>query len=188
MDRERVHKTSSLDEDYFDWLYGLVWSPEVRNPARSYRALAAQLYETRFVWSVRNDDNRAQDGIELRDEYLEEVREYAPYTWKRMDCSVLEMLVALARHTAFQSYGEPDMWMWKFLEHMGLRQYNDAVTDRDRFNDIKEIVERFLDRRYSSDGSGGGIYPLRNAEKDQRKVELWYQMAAYLLEDEALHI
>jgi hypothetical protein len=46
---------------------------------------------------------------------------------------------------------------------------------------ISDIVDRVTDRRYATNGAGG-LFPLQNAEQDQRKIELWYQANAYLLE------
>ena len=39
-----------------------------------------------------------------------------------------------------------------------------------------------VERRYKRSGEGG-LFPLKNAAKDQRKVEIWYQLSSYLLEN-----
>jgi hypothetical protein len=54
---------------------------------------------------------------------------------------------------------------------------------------VDEILERVIGRTYRPDGRGG-FFPLRYAEKDQREVELWYQLNAYveLLQDELVPI
>ena len=39
-----------------------------------------------------------------------------------------------------------------------------------------------LAREYSDNGHGG-LFPLKNPKKDQRKVEIWYQMTEYINEN-----
>ena len=68
---------------------------------------------------------------------------------------------------------------------MELRQYNDNVYH----SRIGEIIDETLDmicaRTYGRNGYGG-LFPLHKATSDQTKVEIWYQMAAYLSEHEQL--
>ena len=52
-------------------------------------------------------------------------------------------------------------------------------------NDVEKLLERvkkFLNREYDKDGTFG-LFPLKNPKKDQRKVEIWYQMMAYIIEN-----
>ena len=46
---------------------------------------------------------------------------------------------------------------------------------------IDDILDTLIWRTYEYDGIGG-FFPLTNAEEDQTKVEIWYQMAAYINE------
>lgn len=62
-----------LDEQYLKWLYRQVASSKYRNPARTYWSLLRQLYTTEFVWTVPNDDNRVEDGRDLRYEFLKKL-------------------------------------------------------------------------------------------------------------------
>ncbi len=52
--------------------------------------------------------------------------------------------------------------------------------------EIDDILERLIWRQYQEDGQGG-FFPLAWPEQDQREVELWYQMNAYLAENEDPH-
>ena len=61
-----------------------------------------------------------------------------------------------------------------------------------QFEHWKACILRFMSRKYDANGSGGGLFPLRNwvagVSKDQRKVSIWYQMNTWLdenLDDEA---
>ena len=44
------------------------------------------------------------------------------------------------------------------------------------------ILNKIIDRGYSRRGVGG-LFPLKYSKNDQRKVELWYQMHSYLIEN-----
>lgn len=179
----------TLDAVYFEWLYKKIGVVSERNPNRSYWKLARLLYQMPFYWVVANDDNREADGKDLRVEFIDECDiQDVEVNWLQIDCSVLEMLVALAHRAAFTSTtsGEAGDWFRIFLDNLKLRQYNDARYDEDAEPKIQRIIERLVDRTYSSKGVGG-LFPLENAEDDQRKVEMWAQLSAYLAEAESIH-
>ena len=172
----------SLDQRYFEWLYQKVAPLNDRNPAHTYFHLLEQLYKREFVSRVPNDDNRAEDSRELRWEFLgeydipEEIRH-----WAMMDASMLEVFIALGERMAFSSEGAPSYWFWHVLDNLGLMEFQDAYyTDR-AYAIIEGILDRVIHRTYSPNGQGG-MFPLRHPRGDQRHVELWYQMSAYLLE------
>lgn len=171
-----------LDEQYFTWLYSQVGSVRLRNRNRTHWSLLKQLYETEFVWFVPNDDNRVEDGRDLRLEFLDsEGIDKASSDWLHMGCSMLEMLIGLSRRLAFEDDGEPRSWFWHLIDTLELTEYNDNNYDYLVAQHVEETLHRVIYRRYRADGVGG-LFPLRHAEEDQRNVELWYQMSAYLLE------
>lgn len=172
----------ALDELYFTWLYGQVADPEIEEPSLTYWQLLKQLFTTEFVWRVHNDENRLQDGKALRLEFIRsQALDGVDPEWMNIGCSVLELMVGLARHLAFLADGEPPFWFWQITENLGLRRYTDDVIDEDIETDIKLILEHLIERRYQYDGRGG-FFPLKHPSRDQRGVELWYQMSAYVLE------
>jgi len=173
----------TLDDLYFEWLYGQVASVKNRNPSRSYWKLFRQLYSKRFVWFVGNDDNRALDGLELRYEFLDETGVEVDASWMTLECSILEMLIALARRVAFESEGSPVGWFGTFLENLEINRYTDDIYEVSIAEEVNDTLDRLNDRTYSYEGVGG-LFPLRNADRDQRTIEIWYQMSAYLLEGE----
>ena len=88
----------TLDDQYLTWLYSQTGSVRLRNKARTHWSLLRQLYSKEFVWLVPNDDNRVEDGRDLRYEFLHETgHTRASREWLAMGCSFLEMLVALSR-------------------------------------------------------------------------------------------
>lgn len=174
-----------LDELYLTWLYHQVGSIKLRNPARTFWSLFRQLHITEFVWIVPNDDNRVEDGRDLRQEFIQQERiDDVDRDWMELGCSMLELLIGLSRVLAFEAEGEPRDWFWTLIENLGLEEMNDrtyrsAPDVAERI--ICETANRVIWRTYSPDGRGG-LFPLDHPEHDQRDVEIWYQLNAYLLE------
>jgi len=184
--RERIND-SKLVDDYFRWLCELVG---LEDPVEttSYKALMKQLYSTEFYWTVPNDDNRSSDGIDLRGKFADD-NWYESYEDIDGPCKVLEMLIALAIRWDGDIMYDPDKgdrsvgWFWVLIKNLRL----DKCVDEDfgdcwSNGDVDHILTRFMDRDYKRNGIGG-LFPLRNFRVDQRKVEIWYQMSAYILEN-----
>lgn len=175
-----------LDEQYFTWLYSLVGSVKTRQNSRTYWSLVKYLYTKEFIWLIPNDDNRVEDGRDLRYEFMaeREIDEVDP-DWLGLGCSMLELLLGLSRRLSFEVEGDPRVWFWHLLETLDLARFNDAYCNRlakdERDEAINDILDRVIWRTYSPNGSGG-LFPLQRPEQDQRDIELWYQLSAYLLE------
>lgn len=174
----------SLDERYLDWLYKAIGPSRNRNPARTYWLLAVELHRKAFEWFVPNDDNRVQDGLELRLEFVEETAAEHDEVWLEEQCSMLEMLIALSRRCAFETSEDPYNWFHVLLDNLGLRAFVDESFDDDFQLNVDVILTAVIDRTYSPDGRGG-LFPLKEATQDQREVEIWYQMSSYILENDA---
>lgn len=181
----------SLEGRYFQWLYGMIGAVTDRNESHSHWLLAEQMYNTIFEWYVPNDDNRASDGTMLRDDFCDIVGSGEDSKILFEPCNVLEMLLALAKRIDFETAGDTvddagiGLWFWRMVGNAGLAGYTDAVYCENP-NAAEEVAERLnviLQRRYDRNGRGGGLFPLHAPRLDQRKVELWYQMSAYLLEN-----
>jgi hypothetical protein len=175
-----------LDERYFDWLYDQVGSGPDEKTGRKYLKVLELMFFHEFVWIIPNDDNRAEDGRDLRREFLNEKNiRHVDDDWLRIGCSMLELFIALSRVLAFEAEGEPRDWFWVLMRNLGLTMYSDdrRMTKRVR-EDIEEILDDVIWRTYHPNGQGG-LFPLHYPHEDQRDVEIWYQLNAYLLEREA---
>lgn len=172
--------SAHLDELYFEWLYGRICVVKLKNPTRTYWKLFKNLFSKEFVWIIPNDDNRVADGKDLRLEFLRDKGiDCQDKDWLEMGCCMLEMFLAVARHAAFETSSDPEEWFWEILENLKLNEYNDrAYSD---LNKIDETLDRVIWRTYSRNGRGG-MFPLAHPAKDQRDVEIWYQLCAYILE------
>lgn len=174
--------TSTLDESYFKWLYSQVEEVRSKAPAHTYWRLFEILHNKEFIWLIPNDDNRIADGKYLRVEFLNFQRiDTSDRSWMDADCSFLEMLIALSRRLAFEAEGGPREWFRHLLETLELADLTDAVPiPEDEVNDILDTV---IWRTYRPNGEGG-LFPLREPSVDQTGVEIWYQLNAYLIEND----
>lgn len=172
----------SIDERYFDWLYSIV-SNRSDNPDRSHTLLCERLHRTPFQWYIRNDENRSEDGRDLRHEFIDVNRErHVDEGWLSLDTSVFEMMIALARRASFQTNWGPEVWFWKMLDNLELGKYVDSRYHSAIDDAVSRSIDRVIQREYEPSGLGG-FFPLRDPGRDQREVELWYQLSAYLLEN-----
>lgn len=171
----------TLDERYLTWLYSQVGMARNTRPSSSHWLLCRQLYQKPFTWFVPNDGNRFVEGVNLRFEYLDDSDDDLTQAWIDDDCSVMEMLVALARKAAFETSGQPSEWFWKMISNVGLRRYTDETYNRDTEMVVNEALDIIVERDYDKDGNGG-FFPLINSREDQREVELWFQLQAYVIQ------
>lgn len=163
--------TIEVVEQYIDYL-----EPQVGvNPrnGRGFHDLLNLMLAKEFVWLVPNDDNRIADGLDIR----------AEWEWARSitgPCSFLEVLIGLSRRIAFVTGENAEGWSWQLLINLELHQMRDPLTAY-KIQKAEKIIEAVIWRTYHSTGEGG-FFPLSHPEEDQRKVELWYQMSAYIRE------
>lgn len=182
-------RSGTLDDLYFEWLYEQVADVNEIDPRKTYWDLLRKLYCSEFLYFIPNDDNRAQDGFELRDFFLqEEGLQPDPY-WETLPCSIFEMLVSLARRMEFEGGRSVVHWFWQFIRNLELDIFTDefCMESASGYHVMVYIaqsaVEALNSRSYSYSGHDGGLFPLNDPEEDQSEVELWYQMSAYLREE-----
>lgn len=171
-----------LDDLYLEWLYSQVASVRHRSKSKTYWCLLRQLYKKEFVWLVPNDDNRVEDGRDLRLEFLDStgLQDVDP-SWMHLGCSMLEMLIGLSKRLSFEGEGSVKDWFWELLENVELEQCTDTRYNEQMEAYVDMVLDRIIWRTYDRSGKGG-LFPLQHSIRDQRKLELWYQLCAYLLE------
>lgn len=186
-------RNNTLKDDYFSWLYGLVKG----KPSRV--KLCKELYLKKFRWFVHNDDNRCEDGLNLRDIFVEEndldESHLEVNYFLKGECTVLEVMVALAQRMNDLMYDLNDTqndktprFFLEMLTNLGLAEFTDNSTRDDRLGpgqeaEVDEVLEVLMDRTYGVDGRGG-LFPLKKRHReDQSKVEIYYQMMYWLDEN-----
>ena len=170
-----------VKDDYFNWLYDRVCTGRVRKDV-SYIKLFTLLHDVEFTFSIRNDNNRARDGINLRYRYAMEIDDERVLDILDKPCSVLEMMVALAIRCEESIMDDPrygdrtSQWFWEMINNLGIGNATD-----ERFNEelVSEVIFRFIDRDYEPNGKGGLFY-MPYCDEDLRDVEIWAQLCWYL--------
>lgn len=174
-----------MEELWDDYLQYLIWRGGLQKMTR-YSRLFEILHDIKFTWVIERDDNREDDGVELRDDYdipdgySEEEDEAFMAHW----CSVLEMMIGLAIRVDDEFIGDPaeehpeDFFM-EMIENLGLNIYK---GNRYREDDVIKIVRRWLNREFDRKGNGSP-FPVRRDRRDQRKLEIWDQMNSYINEN-----
>lgn len=172
--------------EYLDWL---IDSIDTYFFGSSYVLLLRCLASTDFEYVLERDANRASDGIAIRNEYImNNGLEYVE-ALNDIPCNVLEMMIGLAmRMTDYtQTMAEEvsiDSHEVKenfrlLLVNIGLSYFDDEHYDE---TTVLDILYAFMQRHISSNGDGG-LFPLVSPSRDQRDVEIWYQMQEYFMEN-----
>ena len=169
------------DRRYFEWLLDRVRSRFV--VADDYRLLLKYLFYREFTWLIPFDSNRADAGIGLRYEF--ETEHGSSGRTDDDPCSVLEMLVALARdweHEITYDFHKGDrssQWFWTMIGNLGLLNYPDNAFDE---GEVEEIIDIGLTRKFSKTGEKS-VFPVKNWYGDQRELEIWLQLQNFVMEN-----
>jgi hypothetical protein len=182
-----------LKEEYFKYLYNIV-----RPLPRTYYKLCQELHNKKFRWFIRNDDNRCEDGLHLRELYIDEQgldeSHLEVQGFNKGDCTLFEVMVALAQRMDYELSGliqprnRTNKYFFEMLKNLKLDVFSDSNIVGDGMDpisecQIEEILENLLDRTYGYDGDGS-LFPLKfRGPKDMAKVEIWYQMMLYINEN-----
>ena len=170
----------NTEELYFEWLQSLIDGN--RYSKTPFTKLLTYLHDDVFTWTIPKDDNRAEDGIDLRYRFAIEKDILASKEFLENSCSVLEMMVALSVRCEEDIMDNARLgnrtgqWFWGMLNNLGLGAQFDS-----RFDEVytERVIERFLNRDYEPDGTGG-LFTVNNTDRDLRDVEIWYQLCWYL--------
>lgn len=170
-----------VKKEYFEWLCDLACKNKYSNHI-SYKKLLTYLHSKAFRYSIPRDENRAEDGLDLRHRFVYELGyDYEVEYYIDGPCSVLEMMTALALKCE-EIMDDPRVgdrtrqWLWGMIVNLGLGSMNDDRFDKTY---VDEVIECFLDRDYDPDGTGG-LFTIRNCECDLRDMEIWHQLCWYL--------
>lgn len=169
-----------VDNEYFEWLCSQVGYLN----GDGYDILLGCLHSVPFRWVISSDSNRAEDGLELRDIFVDS-EGWNTYPIENEPCTVLEMMVALAMRIEndIMWNGEEDRtqeWFWIQVSNLGLDIFDDDHWDG---MEVKAILDQFMDREVVGKEMVC-CFPVRGwTLREQKKAEIWYQMQAFLMEN-----
>lgn len=176
--------SSKIACQYYQWMVDAVVN---KSYGSLYSNLLKELDSIDYYYTLPMDENRQEDGFNLRYQFAYEMN--APY-YEVADaiddrpCSVLEMMVALSLRCGETIMYDPEegakteFWFWKMVESLGLIRMTDTHFD-EMF--VQERIERFLHQDYERNGAGG-LFTVQQPYSDMRRVDIWTQMNWYLEE------
>lgn len=162
--------------DYYGWLMDIVDGPW------KYSRVITELWNTDFYSKIPMDDNRAEDGINLRKHYENMSGQKCEKGGK---CSVLEMMIGLAKRIEdeytydFELGDQTSNWFWEMFYNLGLGEFDDFSYNSGQ---VGQILANFLARNYGKSGQNC-LFPTKNRRKDLEEIEIWWQMNDYLTEN-----
>lgn len=175
---------ADLKTAYFDWVCGLIADERKK---LQYSRLLSYLFERDFYEIIPMDANRAEDGMNLRYDFANDLHLNHAEACSILDirpCSILEMMVALARRCEVHIMADYNLgdrtgkWFWDMIDSLGLSGMTNEQFD---MYFVNGILYSFMEREYLPNGKGG-LFTLKNPDQDMRNVEIWYQMCLYLRE------
>ena len=180
--KARVEAPDEVVQDaYLDWLL------EIVNPGRlegSADLLATHLHLIEWYAIWPRDVSRENDGKNLRERFKKD-SSFSDYTSIEGPCTFLECAIGIAEHMDFfctppELQPATYLYFWKLLQNAKILGHGIDIRA------IDTSVDRVLTRSYTTKGTGG-FFPLQHPETNQKGVEIWYQMAAYLGENPRLY-
>ena len=161
----------TLDEQYLTFLESQIAFPR----GKTYWDLVRVMHEREFdAWFIPNDDNRIMDGHDVRIEWLMSF----DGSGLQGPVSFLEVLIGLSRRLAFLAGESAEGWAWQLLCNLELHGMKDPLS-RYKTAKLEDIMYAVIWRTYEPDGTGG-FFPLTHPRGDQRRIEIWYQLNAYV--------
>lgn len=179
--RDDRYYTSASMTTYIHWVLkdklGLT-----EKECRKNLCLVSALAEVEFAWRHPMDENRANEGLELRDDFEYETGEYLDKSSGLIpQCSMFEMLAALAIRCENQLMRDSllgdrtSKWFFEFLDNLGILDCDERDVDH-----IIDVCNDFMDGRID-------MFPLKKKGIKQKNEQLWKQLMAYLNENYAFN-
>ena len=170
-----------IREEYYKWLCRFIFT----SPRRNYKLLIKYLYGVEFTYFIPFDENRYEDGIDLRRRFAVEsgyVQDHLCNIMGDDPCSMLEMMIALSIRCEdimedVEIGDRTSQWFWTMIDNAGFNSLTDIDFDS---REAEYIANRILNREYGPCGEGGLFYIEHNCHEDLRTTELWYQLCWYL--------
>lgn len=171
---------TKIEKIYFKWLVGFIGYDS------NYSMVLEDLFNKEFIWLIDYDENLAENGKSLRDDFY-----YSSDTNQKLvemygdiegPCSVLEMMVKLAIdcEETIMTDGEHDntpKWFWIMMDNLGLNDYDNSSYNEEK---VDEIVEIFMSRRYDNYGNGN-IFRFKNRVTGLKNMDIWIQLNQFLI-------
>lgn len=179
------------NHSYIEWLESFTIDERLSDDRRpTYEYLLKKLWSMPFYGSIGNDDDRGDEGLELRIRYNSILAKNSGIDFRLIqdtniifgECRVLEMLIALSMrmYDIMQDmgvYNSVSRWFWEIMHNVGFDTLDDSVyLESDGDVVVENVVNDILELHERKSGRPGGWFYV----SDWRHLEIWYQMHEYL--------
>ena len=186
----KTTKTYNLSELYLVWLLNLINADNYKG--KSYIKLCSLLNKVPFEPVIKLDENRLSDVQSLlRETYIQSQSEWYRLTnddimeLPTWPVSFLELIISLAMRIDLDFMREINgidntrIYFWVLVRNLGILEFDDEHWGEDAIISIVNRLNIVQDRKYDFNGNGG-LFPLENAEMDQRNVQIWNQLCQFV--------
>lgn len=188
----KMTKTNNLSELYLNWLLRLINADNYQG--KSYIKLCSLLNKIPFNPIMKLDINRNSDVQSLlRETYIQSQSD-----WYRLNeqfdeimelptwpVSFLELIISLAMRIDLDFMREINgidntrIYFWVLVRNLGFLSFDDENWNEDAIISVVNRLNIVQERKYDFNGNGG-LFPLENAEMDQRNVQIWNQLCQFV--------
>ena len=186
----KTTKTNNLSELYLVWLLNLINADNYKG--KSYIKLCSLLNKIPFKPVMKLDENRSSDVQSLlRETYIQSQSD-----WYRLNndeimelpawpVSFLELIISLAMRIDLDFMREINgidntrIYFWVLVRNLGFLSFDDDNWNEDSIISVVNRLNIVQERKYDFNGNGG-LFPLENAEMDQRNVQIWNQLCQFV--------
>lgn len=186
----KTTKTNNLSELYLVWLINLINADNYKG--KSYIKLCSLLNKVPFEPVIKLDENRLSDVQSLlRETYIQSQSDWYRLTnddimelpiWP---VSFLELIISLAMRIDLDFMREINgidntrIYFWVLVRNLGILEFDDEHWGEDAIISVVNRLNIVQERKYDFNGNGG-LFPLENAEMDQRNVQIWNQLCQFV--------
>lgn len=156
---------------------------------KKYNFLINSLAKIEFIWVHPRDENRYNDGLELRSQFSDETGRFLDSSsGLSSKCTMLEMMAALSIKVENRLMRNLDIgdrtsvWFISMIDNLGLSKCTNTGWKYEYEDYIRGVCDRVIKRDYKSDGSGG-LFPLKNHSLNWKNEEIWTQCMAWIREN-----
>lgn len=164
------------NQSYFEYLCNLVCGDLMTHYMLLEIAHSIEFYE-----KIPNDDNRCKDGMAIREKYVSDTNNSKPVL---PFVSILEVMIGISYRMMDYDWilgvDTPEECFWILINNLELTIFSDDyIESSGEISILETAFKDVVERSYSKNGEGG-LFPLKTTDKDQRLVEIWYQMAEWV--------
>lgn len=180
----------SLMTKYYQWLCEEM---EIDPENSKIESVCAMMMVTPFVAELEEDKNLVESALYSRRNFVRNrsMNDKRNFYRAMGDCSVLEIMAVIVRKMSYMLLGNAlassrqGALFFELIDNLGLGWINDDAfgSDPDSCSEyIEDVLSQFVGRNYAENGEDGGLFPLENPPDDMRKMGLFQQLDAYLIE------